>query len=358
MGAIKDLPALVWPASLKRPVPGPGIVYLDQNHWISLAQAATGHGAGRPFVETLDACRRARGCGKALFVLSSTHYFETGKIKDPAQRLALATVMEELTGLNTIVSRTVIMELELIAMLDYLTGMSTMPTTVPLIGRGVLHAFGLAGSVRIMGPLGDETASVRDGFGAERFDNYLARAYQNLERSVLRGPSDDELPELKRNGWDFEAIVRTAEARATDEAEQSRRLDEESRWRRGRLIDIVCARELLIEFKDTFPRCLDERGLTSDRVMTSPEAARAFLRGMPSSEVAVQLKVAWHRDGAKRWTVNDIQDIDAMSIAVPYCDVVVTDKACHNALTAARLDERMSTKVLRRLEELPAVIGT
>jgi hypothetical protein len=45
-------------------------------------------------------------------------------------------------------------------------------------------------------------------------------------------------------------------------------------------------------------------------------------------------------------------DIDAMALAVPYCDIVVTEKACHHALTTPRLDERMHTAVLRDLKEL------
>jgi hypothetical protein len=36
-----------------------------------------------------------------------------------------------------------------------------------------------------------------------------------------------------------------------------------------------------------------------------------------------------------------------MSLAVPYCDIVVTDKACHHVLNVARLRERMHTALLR-----------
>jgi hypothetical protein len=49
-------------------------------------------------------------------------------------------------------------------------------------------------------------------------------------------------------------------------------------------------------------------------------------------------------------------DIDAMSLAVPYCDVVVTDKACHHVLDMARLGERMHTAFLRNLEDLPGTL--
>jgi hypothetical protein len=68
------------------------VVYLDLNHWISLSQAAAGHPKGSVFTKVLDACRAERSAGTALFVLSSTHYMELLKIKDPAQREKLAEV--------------------------------------------------------------------------------------------------------------------------------------------------------------------------------------------------------------------------------------------------------------------------
>src|SRR3954471_20257085 len=84
-----------------------------------------------------------------------------------------------------------------------------------------------------------------------------------------------------------------------------------------------------------------------------PERAPALVRGMPSTEVSVELKTAWHRNSVKQWNANDIYDIDALAVAVPYCDIVVTEKACHHILTAAQLGKRMHTALLRNLRDLP-----
>jgi len=85
---------------------------------------------------------------------------------------------------------------------------------------------------------------------------------------------------------------------------------------------------------------------------------RAFIRHMPSSEVAIELKTALHKDAgrAMRWLRNDVTDIDQSAMAVPYCDVVVTDKATADALVKARLDERCSTTLLRSLNDLPSYL--
>ena len=349
-------PALVWPRLLELPSDTINVVYLDLNHWISLAQASVGHSQGHSFVRALHACRAARSAGTAAFVLSGTHYFESSKIKDPAHRRALADVMEELTDFATLVSRVVVMELELTAMLDRFAREPSPLPMIALIGRGVRHAFGLQSGLKIMGPSGDETDQVRKRMGAKAFDDFVAQANLGLEQSLLRGPTDEEVEGLRKEGWNPEATIEVAETRAAHERELRLRLDSDNRWRRGRLRDVVAARELTTEFRDMFPRALTERGLTQADVLQDRQSARAFVRRMPSTEVAIELKTAWHRNRDKEWTRNDIQDIDAMSLAVPYCDIVVTDKACHHALVAARLGKRMHTALLRNLGDLPSTL--
>jgi hypothetical protein len=113
---------------------------------------------------------------------------------------------------------------------------------------------------------------------------------------------------------------------------------------------------LIIEFQNILQPALNIRHLTMERIGPTPQAAMAFVRSMPSTEVAISIKTAWHRNVSKNWIPNDIHDIDAMALSVPYCDVVVTEKACHHVLTTAGLDRRMGTSILRRLGDLPAAI--
>lgn len=73
-------------------------VYLDQNKWIDLARAETGHPDGEPFVETLAVLKKAVDDGRARFPLSAAHYYETGKQRDRKKRIELATTMVRLAG--------------------------------------------------------------------------------------------------------------------------------------------------------------------------------------------------------------------------------------------------------------------
>ena len=73
---------------------------------------------------------------------------------------------------------------------------------------------------------------------------------------------------------------------------------------------------------------------------------------MPSADVAVTLLAQYHRDWTFQWRKNHIFDIDAMSVAVPDCDVVVTDKQTVDALRRHHVPERIGTKVVHSLDEL------
>ncbi len=53
-----------------------------------------------------------------------------------------------------------------------------------------------------------------------------------------------------------------------------------------------------------------------------------------------------------RWTTNDITDIDALASTLPYCDIVVTDKAAASVVKVTGLAGRLQTIVLSRLSDL------
>ncbi len=127
-------PPLVWPSLLELPPANELVVYLDLNHWIGLSQALAGHPKGTAHCDVLEACRRARSAGKAMFVLSKTIYAEVQKIKDPMQRRRLAEVIEELTDFSTLVSRVVVMDLEFSALLDPVAKLPNPLSKVPLVG--------------------------------------------------------------------------------------------------------------------------------------------------------------------------------------------------------------------------------
>ncbi|WP_431042190.1 hypothetical protein ACQUSR_09895 [Streptomyces sp. P1-3] len=284
-----------------------------------------------------------------------THYMEMAGIRDPSQRADIADVMEEVSGFTAILARSHIVRLEIEAALDRaLSASSPHIADLKLLGHGVGHAMGMRRGLRFRSADGDVTASVRDGWpgGPADFDAWLANARRDLERASLRGPTDAEVPQLRAMGWDPTVARAIAEERAEVERQQATRLDNEPRWRRSRLRDVVQVRYLTIEIIDILTQALADRGNTIEQVFTDREASMSFAESMPSADVHVALMEAAHRNRDKSWEPNDIYDVDALSIAVPYCDLVVTERhACH-VLRTARIPEGQQTEVVATPAEL------
>jgi hypothetical protein len=99
-------------------------------------------------------------------------------------------------------------------------------------------------------------------------------------------------------------------------------------------------------------QALAARNLELEEVFPDPKYARRFVDSMPSADVCVSLITAAHRNPQTRWTGNDMFDIDALGVAVPYCDVVVTERHARHALEIAGAPARSGTAVMATLRIL------
>jgi hypothetical protein len=277
--------------------------------------------------ELLDACRRSRAEGRALFPLSATHCFEVAATADPRQRRDVAAVMEELSDFQYLPGRDMIAAREIDAMLDALAAPAGPGCErIPLLGGSMLWAFGKRGNWVIENVDGSHA-------DPDEFRDQIAECTRKMEQRLLAGPADEDLPALQQLGYTLRNWQDINEKRAEQECAQAERFDAEPKWRKGRLRDVVSARELIVEWMNLITAAVTARGTTIGQVAGNQETIRRFTEGMPSSRVAVSIKTRYHSNAQHRWTSNDIYDIDAMAVAVPYCDVVFPDKAVKSALS-------------------------
>lgn len=355
-----DVP-YIWPTRLRQPERPPQLVYLDLNHWITLARALAGKKAHAASPEVIQSLLEAKDSGAAVFPLTETTFIEVSKIQSHRQRRDLRRVIERLSSFQVVSSRLVIAELEIEAMLDEKIGPGSSPVvSVPYLDWGVERAFGKVGGIRVRSiDGGDVTEEVRASWpeGKTGFDMLVAGLETELVRGVLEGPAPDEEPEFRNLGWEPSSTKVIAERRAGQEEDQSNRFDADLRWRRGRIRDALAAREVAVEFKDVLGRGLDERGATLEELWPTPQHARESLDAMPSFDVALTMKVEYHRNSTHRWSANDIHDIDALGSVLPYCDVVVTDKAAMALVQRTGLADRLDTIILSDLESLTPTIS-
>jgi len=332
---------LVW-ARVTRPlVP---LVYLDLNHYINLAKAniaasdptkASKVLAGYP--ELLEAARKAQADGRVIFPLSSVHMLEmAARVPSPRQRADVADVMEELSGFTYMMGRPTLARLEIDASLDLLYGAPEDPDTyLPLLGSSFAWAFGRIVNLRTTDGTGaDTSARVRERMGEAAYEAFVAQADYIRERKMLEGPADADLPPLRKRGYNPEQARASTRSRLGFEQETTQVLAADPQWRtNGRLRDVISARDISDEWLDIFVRHLQDRedaGLPHDL----PEADQIpeFWAAMPQAQVAISIKTRYHRNAGRTWKTNDIADLDAISIAYPYSDAVLTDQEARAAM--------------------------
>ena len=351
--------ASLWPTTLLQPLRPPKLIYLDLNHWIELSKAYSGHPNGKKHRFILDKCLKAVGDGSSVFPLSVSIYAEISKITNHRQRRDLREVVEHVCRYVVVTSPSVVATHEIETVLDKTVGPNPVPlNTTNYLDWGVERAYGKAGGIRIELPSGEDvTDKVRSTFprGPAAFDSLLSDAQLELNRKAIEGPTPQEEPRLKALGWNPKAIVRVAEQKALDELSQVQRFNDDPKWRTGRIRDVITAREVLVEVGDIFTEGFAARGpgATDQFYATTPDDLRSIYSAMPSLDVAVTLKASLHRDPNHKWTNNDIYDIWALAITIPYCDVVVTDRSMWSHVTRHKLGDRYDTVVTPRLAELP-----
>ncbi len=356
-----DRPPL-WPGTLRLPERPPKLIYLDLNHWIELSKAHSGHPDGIKHSPILDECLKSVGDGRAIFPLSEFIYTEISKIRNYQQRNDLRNVIEDLCQYKVVTALTIVVQHEIQAAPDEILGpYPGLVNTTDYLDWGVNRAFGKRGDLRVETHEGhDITDKVRMSYpgGPEAFDAFSSGAQLELNRKVIDGPTLQEEPELKEFGWNPEAVVETYERQAADEVSQARRFDDDPRWRRGRPRDVIAARVLMFDIGDILAEGLEARGPgTEDKFYSShPVKFRAIIGSMPSFDVGVTLKASLHRDARHSWTNNDIFDIRALALTIPYCDVVVTDRSMHSHVMRQKLPERYNTLVICKLTDLPELL--
>jgi hypothetical protein len=353
MNRIPMAERLVW-ASVVRP--RSPIVYLDLNHFILMARVAAGAARITPgYRELLEAVRKAVREERIVVPLSAAHLFEMAAISDPSQRAHLADVMEELSGFRYLLGRMEVAELEVRAGFEEAFEEQRSLPSVSLIGPSFGWSFGMRGGVKIVDEGGrDASVATRREMGDEEFDAFMAYANRTLERQILAGPSDEEAKILRAEyGYNPELALGSRDSRLAFELDLSARLTSDPSWRRGRLRDVVSAREITHEFLDVINRVTAERVRAGRLTFGEGDPRiRIFMASMPHVQIAISMKTRYHRDPNHRWTTNDITDIDALSVAYAYCDVVFTDRAARAALVNSTELRVFSTRLPRTPQEL------
>jgi hypothetical protein len=332
------------------------LIYLDQHIWVRLLQGIKTLDPTAKLVQELLTAQRDADTTRVP--LSGAHYLETWHRRDEQSRHELAGLMRDisrydsLAAVHTIERASVAWE---ICRLSRREPIGPEPSSL-VLGRGVNHAFDSPiGRFRVVSSIATDTTP----------EGPLLDPPQGLAEVAERGgevwewfnlAGSDEL--FQRDGIDVRPEHRLGRTQASDELEL-RRLLLEDKVLRGRLEDLIITQEMvrILDYVNLVCRYLNVDPVALF-IEDNPGSIRSFVRAVPVTNMRYRLRLHRHRDAGYPIEQHDRTDLHALALAVPYCDVVVTEKRWSHAIRAARLDSLYNTKICASLKELAAVLST
>lgn len=327
-------------------------IYLDLNHWYALGDALAGRPQQPEHVDVLRQLVELVEQGKVMFPLSAVHYIEVSENPRDEYRQRAANVMAKLSRFNALTCMGKIVDEELALALNQRFGRPAFPVKVPKFGVGVWFALkGESKGFRLTGGSAE---------GRKQLETELDMLIADLEDGINAVAEYDLLKQPPKAYWDQipdydpYATRRLADQQLTDFNVMVRTLRTNEDVK-ARPLDAICARQFYFDIEDNWIRALSNAGYSSNRPppLRSREALTEFLMSLPSRRVTTMMQYHYLQDVKRDWTINDLRDIAALAAAIPYCDVVVTDKkAWDAAVNRAHLDKEFNTVILRRLTDL------
>lgn len=334
-------------------------LYLDMNCWVQMARGVDSKDVR--WTEAFQALRSAVETDAVTVPLSAAHYLELWHRSDTGSRERIGALMRDLSGYATLLAFSSVQRREIDAFVAAWVGDERRVSTADVIGRGSSHAFS-------------------SPYGRLRF-------VQNIEaRGEPEGPPIDPPDNLQQfralvgeDGWEWFQLVgaddfnseswvdRTPEHRfgSRDEAEENRvrALLTEDPKTMNRLDDLMMTQEF-VELTDTTNRIcvarrLDPHGLFFEAMHPNgiSGAVREFGRSVPTVHVRTTLRAWKHRDFSHPWDQHDRTDLLALSVAIPYCDWVVTERRWAHLAKASGLSQIYNTEVGAGLPSLERVLS-
>ena len=228
-----------------------------------------------------------------------------------------------------------------------------IPVKVPKIGHGVLFAFGIPGHLAVTGYTDADRDQVEAQMGKTISDLELeVNAF--FEYWLLATPRSlrDRIP-----GFEPVSTRKDAEAELEEIKVMVGNLHSDKEIA-SLPMDAISARQYIRDIFDNFKRAMLSAAFTTSWPFRGKEELTDFLEHLPTQRVATSLKHQYVKQTSTKWKINHLRDIEALSVAIPYTDAVVTDADVANAATRGTpLDAEFNTPVFKSLAELVKYLG-
>ena len=318
-------------------------IYFDQWVYIGLLRAYKGESPEYPkYAEICKGIIDSSQKGINRYPFSLAHLEETIKRTNLSSRKELFKFIFDLSGFFTIRPWVQVINHEIRNAILKSLNVKPIDLSNYVFGNDLGHCFGCKGEISSKDPNKEIPEEIK---------NKINHAYKNSELMADALCTDQMMEYIEQIDQRNQELV--------DELEISRKI-EYSNPDKNKRKDINDARFFLTVIQDEFIKALSEFNLDHTKFMnhifSSKESAKTFMKSIPTAYTFQILNDARNQNFSRPIELNDFMDLAALSIAVPYCDVVVTEREWSNILNQKRIGELYSTKIIHRIEDLSEFI--
>lgn len=312
------------------------VVYLDQKDWIFLAKGYYNN----QFKVNKEICNLVLGASekKTVFPLSIIHLEETLRHLNPKKRERLATFMIKVSRGYSILPANSIMKSEVRQAALKKLGLPTIDIRKIVIGRGISHMLGAKGELKR-----------KEGASGPELSEEAKRKildYVDSPQALLKLLTTQEIAEQTQR-------IRQTHTSAVEKMEEIRRRniaikDNNLRYR-------VCIARFLIDvIGPWFVDVVTEYNLPIKPIMEkwTQKEFTEFFQNMPTAYCLFTLTYRRDQYIQRPIAKNDINDIWALTMAIPYCDIVVTESMWATIARQSKLDKIYNTLILSSAKDL------
>lgn len=319
------------------------IVYLDQ--WVYVRLLRTYKGLSPEYPEYAEICKgiiesAQKGINK--FPFSLAHLDETIKRTKLDSRKELFKFIFDLSGFYTIRPWTQVINLEVRNAILKSLNIKQIDLSDFVFGSELGHCFGSKAELKPVKPNEEIPKEINDKIFSGYKDPEIMADVLCYDKMI------DYVEQLIQQDKDL-----------TNELEKLRKQDyshPDKNMRRN----ISDARFFIEVIQDKFIKAVFELKLDfkkyTQHVFSSKESTLTFLRSIPTAYTFHVLNDARNMNTSRPIEPNDLWDLGALAVAVPYCDVVVTEREWSNILNQKGIGELYNTKIIHRIEDLSEFI--
>lgn len=316
------------------------IIYLDQNKWIDLAKAIINPEKNPKYVEVSNLVLEKIKNGEWIFPLSTIHVFETGSRAEHESRKKLVSVMEKISNGYSIKSFLDVQKDELMNIFLKICAPEKVKQIEAIIKNPLM------------------TIGVEDFSIELKTDIFPTSVKQKLidiiDIHVRKNIKNEDVTKILLDNYDKEFVngLKEDDKIITAQFEKDRinllKLPKQYRYN----IFLIERFKAMIKLLNINIQKLCENNIISKSIFDDKNKCINFLEGAPSINISTKLTYELLKDRERTLQEHDNRDINFLSTAIPYCDIVITEKTWKHLVKINKLDDKYSTVIENDLNYL------